>query len=103
MMTIASASRGMTFAKSPAKLKLAMPEILENTDSNLTPRMRNLVAALWTKWKSLDEQIKANAAASQDTVLGVDRSDLRASIVLRERECECLDVNRSSYGCPRHC
>src|SRR6266550_5334461 len=36
--------RGMTFAKSPAKLKLAMPEILENADSNLTPRMRNLVA-----------------------------------------------------------
>src|SRR5271154_3358292 len=53
--------RGMTFAKSPAKLKLAMPEILENADSNLTPRMRNLVADLWTEWKSLDQQIRASA------------------------------------------
>jgi transposase len=50
----------MTFAKSPAKLKLAMPEILENADSNLTPRMRNLVADLWTEWKSLDQQIRAS-------------------------------------------
>src|ERR1700733_1141028 len=52
--------RGMTFAKSPAKLKLAMPEILENADSNLTPRMRNLVADLWTESKSLDQQIRAS-------------------------------------------
>src|ERR1700723_3630110 len=52
--------RGMTFTKSPAKLKLAMPEILENADSNLTPRMRNLVADLWTEWKSLDQQIRAS-------------------------------------------
>jgi transposase len=52
--------RGMTFAKSPAKLKLAMPEILENADSNLTPRMRNLVADLWAEWKSLDQQIRAS-------------------------------------------
>jgi transposase len=50
----------MTFAKSPAKLKLAMPEILENADSNLTPRMRNLVADLWSEWKSLDQQIRAS-------------------------------------------
>jgi transposase len=52
--------RGMTFAKSPAKLKLAMPEILENAEANLTPRMRNLVADLWTEWKSLDQKIKAS-------------------------------------------
>jgi transposase len=30
--------RGMTFAKTPAKLKVAMSEILEDADSNLTPR-----------------------------------------------------------------
>ncbi len=36
--------RGMTFAKTPFKLKQAMPEILENADANLTPRMRNLVS-----------------------------------------------------------
>ncbi len=36
--------RGMVFAKTPFKLKQAMPEILENADANLTPRMRNLVS-----------------------------------------------------------
>src|ERR1700732_371562 len=51
--------RGMTFAKSPAKLKLAMPEILENADSNLTPRMRNLVAHLWAEWMGMEQQIEA--------------------------------------------
>ncbi len=51
--------RGMTFAKMPTKLKLAMPEILENADSNLTPRMRNLVGLLWSEWKELEQQIIA--------------------------------------------
>ncbi len=51
--------RGMTFAKMPTKLKFAMPEILENADSNLTPRMRNLVGLLWSEWKELDQQIIA--------------------------------------------
>ncbi len=51
--------RGMTFAKMPTKLKFAMPEILENVDSNLTPRMRNLVGLLWSEWKELDQQIIA--------------------------------------------
>jgi transposase len=36
--------RGMVFAKTPFKLKQAMPEIIENADANLTPRMRNLVS-----------------------------------------------------------
>ena len=36
--------RGMTFAKMPTKLKVAMPEILENADANLTPRMRNVAS-----------------------------------------------------------
>jgi len=49
----------MTFAKTPAKLKLAMPEILENADANLTPRMRNLVSLLWSEWKDLEQQIVA--------------------------------------------
>src|SRR5580704_7781089 len=51
--------RGMTFAKTPAKLKEAMPEILENADANLTPRMRNLVSLLWSEWKDLEQQIVA--------------------------------------------
>jgi transposase len=49
--------RGMTFAKTPAKLKVAMSEIIENADANLTPRMRNLVSLLWNEWKDLEQQI----------------------------------------------
>jgi transposase len=48
---------GMVFAKTPFKLKQAMPEILENADANLTPRMRNLVSLLWSEWKDLEPQI----------------------------------------------
>src|SRR4030088_3515181 len=51
--------RGMTFAKTPAKLKLAMPEILENADANLPPRMRILVGLLWSELKDLEQQIVA--------------------------------------------
>jgi transposase len=58
--------RGMTFAKTPAKLKMAMPEILENADANLTPRMRNLAGLLWSEWKELEQQIVAmNAEVEQ--------------------------------------
>jgi hypothetical protein len=58
--------RGMVFAKTPAKLKLAMPEILENVDANLTLRMRNLVSLLWNEWKDMEQQIVAmNAEVEQ--------------------------------------
>ena len=40
---------GMTFAKTPTKLKLAMSSILEDADLNLTPCMRNLVSLLWSE------------------------------------------------------
>jgi transposase len=50
--------RGLVFAKSPAKLRERMPEILENADEDLTPRMRNLVAMLWNEWKDLELQIE---------------------------------------------
>ncbi len=49
--------RGMVFAKSPIRLREAIPEVLENADENLTPRMRNLVAMLWSEWKELELQI----------------------------------------------
>jgi transposase len=49
--------RGMVFAKSPIRLREALPEVLENADENLTPRMRNLVAMLWNEWKELELQI----------------------------------------------
>lgn len=51
--------RGMVFAKTPIKLRQGMPEILENAESNLTPRMRNLVSLLWSEWKDLQQQIVA--------------------------------------------
>jgi transposase len=34
-----------------------MPEILENAEEDLTPRMRNLLALLWNEWKDLELQI----------------------------------------------
>jgi transposase len=49
--------RGLVFAKSPAKLRERMPEMLENADEDLTPRMRNLLALLWSEWKDLELQI----------------------------------------------
>jgi transposase len=59
--------RGMTFSKTPAKLKLAMPEILENADANLTPRMRNLFSLLWSEWRDLEQQIIAMNAEIEQT------------------------------------
>jgi transposase len=50
--------RGLVFAKSPAKLREHMPEILENAEEDLTPRMRNLLAMLWNEWKDLELQIE---------------------------------------------
>ena len=49
--------RGLVFAKSPARLRERMPEILENADEDLTPRMRNLLALLWNEWKDLEQQL----------------------------------------------
>jgi transposase len=49
--------RGLVFAKSPAKLRERMPEILENAEEDLTPRMRNLLALLWNEWKDLEQQL----------------------------------------------
>jgi transposase len=51
--------RGIVFAKSPGRLREALPEVLENVNENLTPRMRNLVAMLWSEWKDLELQIVA--------------------------------------------
>ena len=40
-------------------VRQAMPEILENADANLTPRMRNLVSLVWSEWMDLEQQIVA--------------------------------------------
>jgi transposase len=50
--------RGMTFAKTPAKLRVEMPGILENADNGLTPLMRNLIEVLWGEWKTVEQQIE---------------------------------------------
>ena len=63
--------RGLVFAKSPARLREAMPEILENADEDLTPRMRNLMAMLWSEWKDLELQI----AEMNDEVERIASSD----------------------------
>jgi transposase len=49
--------RGMVFAKTPAKLRTAMADVLENTDADLTPQMRNLISMLWNEWKLVEQQI----------------------------------------------
>jgi transposase len=49
--------RGMVFAKSPIRLREAIPSVLENVEENLTPRMRNLIAMMWSEWKELELQI----------------------------------------------
>ena len=50
--------RGMVFAQTPAKLKAAMADILENAEADLTPLMRNLIDMLWSEWKTVEQQIK---------------------------------------------
>ncbi len=48
----------MVFAKSPVRLREAIPEVLESANENLTPRIRNLVAMLWSEWKHMELQIQ---------------------------------------------
>jgi len=49
--------RGITFRKGPATLRREMPEILENADTQLSTRIRSLLAMLWEEWKELERQI----------------------------------------------
>ena len=50
--------RGLVFAKTPAKLKAAMADILENAEADLTPLMRNLINTLWDEWKTVERQVE---------------------------------------------
>jgi transposase len=50
--------RGTVFAQTPAKLKAAMANILENADADLTPQMCNLIDMLWGEWKTVQQQIE---------------------------------------------
>src|SRR5260370_10707198 len=49
--------RGLVFAQTPAKLKAAMADILENAEADLTTRMRHLVAALGRGWTLAEQPI----------------------------------------------
>ena len=50
--------RGLVFAKTPAKLRAALPDILENADLDLTAQMRSLIDLLWKEWKTIEDQIE---------------------------------------------
>jgi transposase len=50
--------RGLGFARTPAKLRAAMSDILENAEADLTPQMRNLIDLLWGEWKTVEQQIE---------------------------------------------
>jgi transposase len=41
--------RGLVFAKTPAKLRAALPDILENADLDLTAQIRSLIDLLWNE------------------------------------------------------
>ena len=48
----------MVFAQTPAKLKAAMADILENAEADLTAQMRNLIDTLWRECKTVEQQIE---------------------------------------------
>jgi transposase len=47
--------RGIVFREGPANLRNQMPEIVEDADQNLSPRLRSLLDLLWQEWKHLDK------------------------------------------------
>jgi len=51
--------RGITFRQGRAYLRKQIPELLEDAEQTLSPRMRRLVDRLWQEWKALEEQIEA--------------------------------------------
>jgi transposase len=53
--------RGIIFSKGPVHLRKHMPDLLENAESNLTPRLRNLLAQLWQEWTQLEADIESTS------------------------------------------
>ncbi|HEY1577480.1 MAG TPA: IS110 family transposase [Terracidiphilus sp.] len=51
--------RGITFRQGRAYLRKQIPELLEDAEQKLSPRLRQLVDRLWQEWKALEEQIEA--------------------------------------------
>src|SRR5215470_15880773 len=50
--------RGITFAARPIQLRKNLPEVIEDAEQNLTPRLRWLLERLWQEWKQLDIDIE---------------------------------------------
>jgi len=50
--------RGLVLAKTPSKVREAMPDILENAEAALTLQMRYLINMLWGEWKLIEQQIE---------------------------------------------
>lgn len=63
--------RGATFRQGRKYLQAQMPEIREDAEQDLSPRMRRLLDHLWQEWKGLEAQIQElseaiEGIASQD-------------------------------------
>ncbi|MDR5728978.1 MAG: IS110 family transposase [Terriglobia bacterium] len=63
--------RGITFRQRRAYLRKQIPDLLEDAEQRLSPRMRRLVDRSWHEWKTLEEQIEdlsgeIDSIASQD-------------------------------------
>ena len=50
--------------KTPAKLRLAMRDTLENAEADLTPQMRKLIDLRSGEWKMIEQQIEMQIAKS---------------------------------------
>jgi transposase len=55
--------RGLTFAAGPIQLRRKLPEVIEDAEQSLTPRLRWLLARLWQEWKQIEIDIKAISEA----------------------------------------
>lgn len=50
--------RGITFAARPIHLRKNLPNVLEDAEQNLSPRLRWVLQRLWQEWKQLDSDIE---------------------------------------------
>ena len=50
--------RGIIFAARPIHLYKNLPNVREDTEQNLSPRLRWLLQRLWQEWKQLDLDIE---------------------------------------------
>jgi transposase len=63
--------RGITFAKGPSRLRNHMPFIVEDAESQLSPRMRTLLDRLWVEWRQLDYDVET-ASDDIERIAGED-------------------------------